>query len=221
MVSDMGDVIKLDMVNMKGKSSGDVELSPAVFAAKVNRDLVYQTVRWQRAKRRAGTHSVLNRAKMKGGGQKPFKQKGTGRARAGSRNSPLWVGGAVTHGPSPRSYDFRLPSRTRRQALCSVLTSKVGSQQVVVLDKLEVKEGKTRELSEVMKNLGLTGKKVVVLTAEKDEMIWRSGKNIQRLLPLSVAGANVYDLLNAQCIVATKEALEGLQQRLTKTKDES
>ena len=205
-----------EVVNSEGKAVGTITLDPTVFGAPVKTDLVHQVVRWQRAKRRAGTHACLNRGAMTGGGKKPWKQKGTGNARAGSRNSPVWVGGAVAHGPSPRSYEFKLTKGVRRGAMTSVLSDKLKNESLVILDNLAVESGKTRDMTAILSNLGVAGKKAVLLMPEKDELVWRSSGNLKEITSLPVAGANVYDMVNAHYIVATKDAVEKLQQRLTK-----
>lgn len=216
----MAEAIKIKIVDMNGKSAGEIEVDPQVFGAKVDRSLVYETVRWQRALKRAGTHHAQTRGEMKGGGAKPWKQKGTGRARAGSRNSPVWVGGAKAHGPQPRNYGFRLPKRSRRQALCSVLTDKLQNEGLIVVDKLECSEGKTKEFAQILKNVGADQGRSVVVTPEKEPMVWRAGKNIAKLTTLPVAGANVYDLVNAKHVVLTKDSVAALQDRVLQNGEE-
>jgi large subunit ribosomal protein L4 len=202
------------MHNMSGKEVGSVDLDPEVFAAKIHEAIVHETVRWQLARRRAGTHQALTRSMMKGGKKKPWKQKGTGRARAGSGVSPLWVGGASIHGPLPRDYDFRLSKRSRRQALASVLTSKVQEEKLVILDKLQIPSGKTKDFAAVLKKIGIAEQDAIVVTAKSEDMVTRSSRNIQKVLALSVAGVNVYDLLRHKYIVSTKDGIEALQARV-------
>jgi len=212
------DSVKVSVKDMSGKEVESLELNPAVFGIVPMASLVHQTVRWQRAKRRAGTHSVLTRSNMKGGGKKPWKQKGTGRARAGSNNSPVWVGGAVSHGPTPRKYDFRLPKRTRRQAMASVLSDKVSKDRLVVLKDLQIESGKTRDMAVVLKELGVAGKSAIILLAQDNGGVRQASRNISKVMTLGVEGANVYDLLKHQYLVGTPEALLKLQDRLLPTK---
>ncbi|RMG42789.1 MAG: 50S ribosomal protein L4 [Candidatus Dadabacteria bacterium] len=207
---------------MSGKEVDSLELDPAVFAAKVNEGLVYQTVRWQLAKRRSGTHSTLTRGDMKGGGRKPWRQKGSGRARAGSNTSPVWVGGGVAHGPKPRSYNSRLSRRLRRQALASVLTDRQREGRITVLDRLEVESGKTRDFKNMLDQLGVDcARGVLVVLPEKDEKVWRAGRNIPGVTLLPVEGANVYDLMRRGHVLTTRAAIEALQQRVLKVASEN
>lgn len=202
------------VLNTKGKEVGKLDLDPEVFGGDVNESLVHDVVRWQLNCRRAGTHSTLNKSKMIGGGRKPWAQKGTGRARAGSNDSPLWVGGAVIFGPQPRSYASRITKRTRRQALISVLTHKVATGAFIVIDELKVPKGKTKNFVEIQKSLGVQdGGSVFVMSEAKDE-VRRSTSNVQKVLTLGADGVNVYDLLRHKHLVCTKDGVEALVKRL-------
>ena len=202
------------ILSLEGKEVGSIDLDGEVFAAKVNKSLVHDTVRWQLARRRAGTHQALTRSMMRGGAKKPWKQKGTGRARAGSGISPLWVGGASIHGPLPRCYDYRLPKRTRRQALAAVLSDKVQAKQLIVVDSLAVKSGKTKDMAAALGKVGVTDQRVTVVTTENDQMVVRSARNLPNVQLASVAAVNVYDLLRNEILVTTKAGIEALQTRL-------
>ncbi|MCB0332478.1 MAG: 50S ribosomal protein L4 [Bdellovibrionales bacterium] len=210
--------VQVAVKDMNGKEVGKLDLDPAVFASESDPSLVHATVRWQRAKRRAGTHAALSRGQMKHSDSKPHKQKGTGRARAGSRNSPLWVGGAVIHGPQPRSYEFRLPKRTRRQAMASVLSDKVRANRLVVLDSLSIESGKTKDMAAVLSKLGVDHKSATIMLPEAEVNVWRSSRNIAGVKSLPVSGANVYDLLNHHFLVGTKDAILALQDRVMQKK---
>lgn len=203
--------------DLKGKEVGSVELSPAVFAGPVKRELLHGVVRWQRARARAGTHSVLTRGEMVGGKKKPFKQKGTGHARAGSSVSPLWVGGAVVHGPTPRSYEFSIPKKMRAAALRSALSTRGKSDSVVVLESLDGVSGKTKQAVELLGALGIAGRKVLVVVPnvqnESCQKLARALGNVQRVGVVPVQGVNVYDVLNSECMVIVKEALPELEAR--------
>jgi large subunit ribosomal protein L4 len=201
-----------------GKEKGSVALAPAVFQAIIKEELVHGAVRWQRAKRRAGTHDVLTRSEMKGGGKKPFKQKGTGNARAGSIISPLWVGGAVVHGPTPRSYEFRLSKKMRKGALQSALTAKASSGNFMLVEGIAGASGKTRDAVAMLKGLGVYGSKVLVVvpneqSADRDNFS-RSMRNIEDVVVVPVAGVNVYDLINCSNVVCVQGALSQLEARV-------
>lgn len=206
------EAISYKVTNSDGKEVGKMDLDPQVFAAKVQEHLVFETTIWQRAKRRAGTHSALTKAEVSGGGKKPYKQKGTGNARAGSNTSPLWVGGGVTHGPKPRDYTTRLPKRTRLTALLSVLTAKRAEEKIKIVEEFKLKEGKTREFKTILDKLGLAGEKVAVLSASE----LKAANNIPGVKVLSPQAVNVYDLLKYKYFLSTKNDLAELQERLLK-----
>lgn len=200
-----------------GKEKGSVALTPAVFQAQVKAELVHGTVRWQRAKRRAGTHDVLTRSEMKGGGKKPFKQKGTGNARAGSIISPLWVGGAIVHGPTPRSYEFRMSKKMRQGALRSALSAKASEGTFCVLESVAGATGKTKDAVALLKSVGVYGTKtlVIVPNVESDEKakFVLGLRNIEKVTVVPVAGVNVYDLVNSANVVCVQAALAELEAR--------
>jgi large subunit ribosomal protein L4 len=205
--------------DVRGKEVGSMPLSSGIFHTTVKHELVHGVVRWQRAKRRAGTHDVLTRSEMKGGGRKPYKQKGTGNARAGSIISPLWVGGAVVHGPTPRSYEFRLSKKVRKAALQSVLSAKASNGNFFVLESVAGSTGKTKDAAATLKGLGVYGSKVlVVLSNDKtadNENFTKAVRNIEGITALPVGGVNVYDLVNCTNVVCTKDALAQLEARLS------
>ncbi len=208
------EALRWKVLNMDGKQVGEMDLDPEVFAAPVKANLVHETVRWQLCKRRSGTHQALTRTMMKGGQKKPWKQKGTGRARAGSSVSPLWVGGASVHGPLPRSYEHRLGKRTRRQALAAVLSSKVKNQSLIIVDKFDIASAKTRDFTAVLRKLGVDGKKVALVMPEVNENLVRSCKNVPNFHSAIVSGANVYDLVRHSILLSTKDGIEALAKRV-------
>lgn len=210
------DSLKYNVITVEGKDAGQIDLDPAVFATSGKTSLVHDTVRWQLAKRRSGTHQAMTRSMMKGGGKKPWKQKGTGRARAGSGISPLWVGGASIHGPLPRDYNFRLTKRTRRQALSAVLTDKVASQTLIVLDKLDLAKAKTKLMAAIFEKIGASDARAVLMVSGDSgaESLRRSSRNLADVSTLSVEGINVYDLLRHKYLVGTKEGILALQKRV-------
>jgi len=207
--------VTVKVVDAQGKDSGTMDLDPEVFGAEVRQDLVHATVRWQRAKSRAGTHSTLSRSMMKGGGKKPWKQKHTGRARAGSIVSPLWVGGAIIFGPSPRSYEHRLSKRVRKQALCSVLSDKVRNSGLVVVKGISLESGKTKDARAMLEKIGVaTGKKVVFITTGVADTAVRASRNLKSVRQLAVDGLNVLDLVDAHFIVSSTDGIKAVQERL-------
>ncbi len=208
-----------DVVNLSGAKVGSVNLDANVFSVRALPDLVQQTVRWQRAKKRAGTHATLTRTLMIGGNTKPFKQKGTGNARQGSKVSPLMVGGAVTFGPQPRSYEFSIPKKVRAKALASVLSDKKRAGGLLVVDELKVESAKTKDFVKVIGQLGLTDKKVLLVVpsdacAEGCCKLDRAARNIPGVRLVNVAGVNVYDVVNSDNVVVTQAALSALQDRI-------
>ena len=213
------EALQYDIHNMAGEVVGNINLDPDVFGAAISTDLVHQSVVWQLAKRRAGTHCSKNRAEVSGGGRKPWKQKGRGTARSGSNTSPVWVGGGAAFGPKPRDYETRLSKRTRRQALASVLTDKVNKKDLFILDSLELDSHKTKGLVGVIENLkiakeDLCKRGIAVIDKDGNENLVRASSNLPKLLTLSVAGANVYDLVKHKILICTKDAIEMLEERV-------
>jgi large subunit ribosomal protein L4 len=212
------EVLSTKLYDASGKEKGSVKLPSNLVASVVKSELVYNAIRWQRAKRRAGTHDVLTRSEIKGGAKKPFKQKGTGNARAGSSVSPLMVGGAVVHGPTPRSYEFRLSKKMRKGALTSAFAVKVGQESIMVVEGMSGVTGKTKDASALLKKLGVAGDKVMVIvpneaTEERSKFVL-SFRNIPRVTVVPVAGVNVYDLINSKKVVCVSAALAELEARV-------
>jgi large subunit ribosomal protein L4 len=172
-------------------------------------------VRWQRAKRRAGTHSSLTRTMMKRGNTKPFKQKGTGRARQGSKRSPLMRGGAVLFGPTPRSYEFRFPKRSRRLALASVLTEKRVAGKLIVVDSWEAVAGKTQAFVKNLSALGVKNSSACLVTCEDvSETLCKASRNVRKVVAQPAEGMNVYDLVTHDYVIISKDALETVRDRV-------
>lgn len=204
---------KVAVYNMQGNQVGEMELSDVVFGAPINEAAVHNAVVMQLASRRLGTHSVKNRAAVSGGGRKPWRQKGTGRARAGSIRSPLWRKGGVVFGPTPRSYKYKLPKKARKVALRSVLSAKVAEGNLIVLDNLSFEQPKTKEMVKVLKALNVDTKALVV-TAERDINVEKSARNIPGVFPMEAVGINVYDVLNHEKLVMTKDAVAKVEEVL-------
>lgn len=205
----------VDVINQNGDKVDSIELEDGVFNAEIRETLVQRVVVWQLAKRRSGTASTKTRSDCRGGGKKPWRQKGTGRARAGTNRSPVWTGGGTVFGPHPRSYAFSLPKKVRKAALKSVLSSKLKSNQLTVVDRIDLEEPKTRLFVQTVKALGLENDKTIFITAGKDESLQRSSRNLYRVLVLPTEGLNVYDLLRFERVVLLRDAVAGIHKRLT------
>jgi len=203
----------LDVVTVEKKKAGTVELSPAVFEAAVRPHLFHAEVRRQLAARRSGTHSTRNRSAVSGGGAKPWRQKGTGRARQGSTRAAQWSGGGVVFGPVPRSYEHALPKKMRRAALRSALSHRLAEGSVTVVDAFDLDGFKTRRVAEILRDLGLTGG-VLIVIAEKDPFVEGSARNIPGVSVVRVAGLNVYDVLRHRNLLLTKDAVAAVEERL-------
>jgi len=202
---------KVDLYDMSGKVVGDINLSDEVFGIEVNKEVVHQVVVNQLANKRQGTQSTKTKSEVRGGGIKPWRQKGTGRARHGSIRSAQWVKGGIVLGPKPRSYRYTLPKKVKRLALKSVLSSKVNENEIIVLDKLSFDTIKTKQMVEVLKNLKVEGT-AVVLIADKDENVEKSVRNIPGVKTLLTNTINVYDLLKYNKLIITKDAVSKVEE---------
>lgn len=202
---------KIQMLNMEGESIQEVELKDDIFDIEVNEHAVYLVVKNILANRRQGTQSAKTRAEVRGGGRKPWRQKGTGRARQGSIRSPQWKGGGVVFAPKPRDYSYTTPKKVRRLALKSVLTEKVREKELILVDDLKLKEAKTKEMAQALKAFK-ADKKALVLIGEGKEDIARAGKNIPGVKVLSVKSINVYDLLKYNSLILDQDALKTIQE---------
>ena len=206
---------ELKVFDSKGKQVGTKSASKAVFQAPISQAILHEVVRWQRAKKRAGTHAVKTRAEASGGGRKPWKQKGTGNARAGSNTSPLWVGGGIAHGPKPRSYEFSINRKQRRQAVCSALTARAQDEKCWVVKDFGFKEAKTKAASDFLAQIGIEkGSRVTVVVADDDRASKLSFRNLEKVRVLGASGINPYDVLHAEYVVLSEAALESVEARL-------
>ncbi len=199
--------------NVEGAQVGEIELSDSVFGIEPNESVVHEAVVMQMASWRQGTHSTKSRGDVRGGGRKPWRQKGTGRARVGSNRSPLWRGGSVIFGPKPRDYKYSIPKKKRRLALKSVLSSKVAENEIIVLDSLSFAQPKTKEMRKVLDALEVH-KKALVVTADLDENVMKSARNLEGILPLEAAAVNVYDVLTHDMLIVTKDAVAKIEEVL-------
>ena len=204
--------MELSVKTLAGKAAGKANVDDAIFGIdEIRGDLLQRTVRWQLAKRQAGTHKTQTRGEVSVTTKKSIRQKGSGGARHGSRNAPIFVGGSVAHGPRVRSHAHNLPKKVRKLALAHALSSKVKDDAIVVLDKAELKEAKTKTLVEHLSKLGLEN--ALIIDGAVDENFARAARNIPNIDVLPVAGLNVYDVLRRNTLVVTKDALDGIQAR--------
>lgn len=203
---------KIAVHNSKGEQVGEMELSPAIFAAPVNEAAVHEVVVAYLANQRRGTASTKTRGMVRGGGRKPWRQKGTGRARHGSRRSPLWVGGGIVFGPTPRKYGYRIPRKVRRLALLSALSARAQENAVYVIDSLELDKPSTKAMVQLFKAIGAD--KPLVVTASADDTVERSTRNIPDALALTVEGLNVYDIVRHTALVISRDAVAAVEEAL-------
>jgi len=205
--------MQLDVVNNENKKIGSVDVKDDVFGGRVNADLMWESVVHANAAERRGTHKTKNRANVSGSGKKPWRQKGTGRARVGEIRNPLWRKGGTVFGPMPRSYDFKLPKKVERGALRAALAQKLKDGELVVVDQLTVAEVKTKAAAELLKRLGVSGKAVLIDVAV-DDRLSRSVRNIPGVSLVASARVTARDVLDASRVVATQGAFEKLQEAL-------
>ncbi len=208
-----------DVLTIDNKQAGRVDLSPLVFEAPVKLHLFHAEVRRQLARRRAGTHSTKNRARVSGGGAKPWRQKGTGRARQGTIRAPQWAGGGVVFGPVPRSHEHKLPKKMRRAALRGALSHRVQEDALTVVEVLDIEEIKTRRVVEILTALGLGGQRVLIVIQDADEKIERSARNLQGVTVLRAGGLNTYDVLRHEKLLMTRAAVEAVEARLGEARE--
>lgn len=204
---------KVTVFDQEKKESGSIELAPEVFEVPVRAEILNLVVRAQRASWREGNHSTLTRSMMKGGGAKPWRQKGTGRARAGSNISPVWRGGAVTFGPQPRDYSFKVNKKVRRLALKMALSSRLAGERLMIVKDITLPEAKTKFFAKVKNDLGL--KKALVVAPTESHALMLSARNIPGLTVLAPEQLNVYDILNHSQLVLLESVVEPVTSRLS------
>lgn len=204
---------KLSVLNQAGTSVGDIELNAAIFGIEPNESVLFEALVQQRASLRQGNHKVKSRGEVAGGGRKPWRQKGTGRARQGSIRSPQWRGGGIVFGPTPRSYSYKLPKKVRRLALLSALSTKVREEDVIVLEGLTFEAPKTKEFIKVLADLSIN-RKALIVTADLDETVALSARNIPGISVVTATGINVLDLIGHDKLVMTKAAVQKIEEVL-------
>jgi large subunit ribosomal protein L4 len=202
-------VAKVSVLDAKGKKTGEVELVPSVFAIEPNMPVMHQVVRALRASWRQGTHDTKTRGEVQGGGAKPWRQKGTGRARAGSIRSPLWKGGGVVFGPHPRDYSFPVPRKVRRLALLSALSSKAGEDRIIVIADPAMDKPSTKQMAAMLAAAGVDAKATLVV-ARGDDSTAKSVRNLAHMRVIDVTQVNTYDVLDNHYLVFTESALKWL-----------
>ena len=203
----------IEVKDAKGKKAGTADLSDAVFGIEPNVHAMHEVVRAQRAAWRAGTHSTLTRGMVRGGGRKPWRQKGTGRARQGSTRSPQWRTGGTVFGPHPRDYGFKVPSKVVKLAMRSALSGKVADEELFVVDKFDFEKPSTKQAAAALEALGIKGRTTIVV-ADDDVNAYLSFRNIPQVECIPVAESNTYDFVNNKALVFTSDALERIQEVL-------
>ncbi|MEK5271706.1 50S ribosomal protein L4 [Aeribacillus sp. FSL K6-8394] len=204
---------KVTLYNQNGSAVGEIELNDSVFGIEPNKHVLFEAVIMQRTSQRQGTHKVKNRSEVSGGGRKPWRQKGTGRARQGSIRSPQWRGGGTVFGPTPRTYAYKLPKKVRRLAIKSALSSKVQENNIVVLEDLVLEAPKTKEMAGILKGLSVD-RKALIVTGDENENVILSARNIPGVTVVTANGINVLDVLSHDKLVITKAAVEKVEEVL-------
>lgn len=202
---------KVAVYNITGAQVGEIELSETVFGITPNAHVLHEAVVMQQASLRRGTHDTKGRSEVRGGGRKPWRQKGTGRARQGSIRAPQWVGGGTVFGPTPRSYSYKLPKKVRRLALKSALATKVNANEIIVLDVLSIDAPKTKDMVKILSNLKVA-KKALIVSLETDQNIALSARNIPGVKVVDATGINVLDLIHHDALVITKDAVAKVEE---------
>lgn len=203
------------VINQTGKELHEISLNPDVFGIEPNQQVIFDAIVMQRASLRQGTHAVKNRREVRGGGRKPYRQKGTGNARQGSTRSPQFRGGGVVFGPTPRSHGYKLNRKVRRLALKSVLTEKVLANDMIVVDKFELSAPKTKDMTQIIDSIKATNKTLFVVSADEDfTNAYLSVRNIESMMMLTADSINVYDIVNANKIVFTEAAVKCVEEAL-------
>jgi large subunit ribosomal protein L4 len=207
--------MEIKVVNTANQEVGTVAIKDEIANAPIKKHAVWETVKWQLAKRRRGTHSTKTRGEVRGGGRKPWPQKHTGRARQGSIRAPQWVGGGVVHGPKPRDYYYPLPKKVRKVALRSVVAGRLQEGNVIVVEDFAFEKPRTKQAIEFLKNLGLENEKVLIVVPELEENTYKSFRNLPNVKLLEIEGLNVYDMLCYDKCIFFKSTLPKLEERLS------
>jgi large subunit ribosomal protein L4 len=202
---------KVQVIDMSGTATGEIELNDSIFGIEINENAVREVIKNYLANQRQGTQSAKTRSEVRGGGKKPFRQKGTGRARQGSIVAPNHVGGGIVFAPKPRDYRYNIPKKVKRLALKSALSSKVVESEIIVLDSLSFEAPKTKDMIKVLQSVG-AAKKALIVMAEKDDNVIRSAHNIPGIRTCLVSTMNVYDIINHTSFIVTKDAVGKIEE---------
>ncbi|OWZ84489.1 50S ribosomal protein L4 [Natranaerobius trueperi] len=202
---------KVALYNNEGSQVGEVNLQDSVFATDINEKLMHDAVNMYLASQRRGTSSTKQRGEVRGGGQKPWRQKGTGRARHGSIRSPIWVGGGITFGPKPRDFALKMPKKAKKKAIKSALSTKLQNGELLILEEINMEAPKTKEIIKLLENLKVNNKAMVV-TAESDINVYRSTRNIPGVSSMIAKNLNVYEILNHDQLIITKDAVSIIEE---------
>lgn len=204
-------MLKVNVLNMLGEEIEEIQLNDKVFGIDINEQAVHEVVKSQLASRRQGTQSAKTRTEVRGGGRKPWRQKGTGRARQGSIRAPHWVGGGVTFAPKPRDYSYKVPRKIRQLAMKSALTSKAINNEIIVLEEIDLETPKTKEIVKMLEKVN-ANKKALIVMDEKNDNVVKSVRNIPNVETISVNTLNVYDILNYDSFIITKAAVKKVEE---------
>jgi large subunit ribosomal protein L4 len=199
---------EITIIDKNNKAVGTMQVSDEIFAVKVKDGVVYEAIRNYRANQRQGTHATKTKGQVRGGGKKPWRQKGTGRARAGSNRSPLWTGGGITFGPQPRDYSYAIPKKARRHALRAVLSEKYAHGELTVINTFQIEKPRTKDMIEVLKNLECEGKSTLIVLSERDNNVMLSSRNIPGVTIRRISDLNPYEAAVHSRLLMTKDALE-------------
>ncbi|ACB83794.1 50S ribosomal protein L4 [Natranaerobius thermophilus] len=202
---------KVALYNNEGSQVGEITLDDSIFATDINETLMHEAVNMHLASKRRGTASAKTRSEVRGGGRKPWRQKGTGRARHGSIRSPIWVGGGISFAPKPRDYSYKMPKKAKRKAIKSALTTKLNNGEIVILEELTMEAPKTKKIIEMLENLSINHKAMIV-TGASDLNVYRSTRNIPGVSSALANNLNVYDVLNHDYLVLTKDAVSVIEE---------
>jgi len=205
--------MKATVIDIKGNKVKDIELDDEVFALKPNKSSIYEAIKNELANKRQGTSSVKTKAEVAGSGTKPWKQKGTGNARAGQRNSPLWRKGGIVFGPQPRDYYQKMPKQKRKLALSMAFANLAQENNLVLVDLIKFEEAKTKNVATFLKNLKVDGKKVIIALSKKDDVVKTAAKNIKDVVVEQIANLNAYQVMWADKIVTTPEAIDSIKEK--------
>ena len=207
--------MNLQVFNSSGEVISKIKVADSVFKVKPNQDVVFRAVMSEMTNSRQGTHSTKTRSDVRGGGRKPWRQKGRGVARAGTIRSPLWRSGGVTHGPKPKDYNYKLPKKMKKIAKRSVLSQRAGDKEILVIDEVSIDSPKTKDFFALLKSLGISDKKIIFLLDSNNKNVFLSGRNLPNVKIMDAINASTYDLLDAELLVFEKSGLKKLDDQLT------